>query len=202
MPGSVGAQRPGGRTARTRIAVFAALQAELFEHGYSATTVERIAQRAGVAKTTVYRRWGRVDGIVLDLLRELASTGVPLTDTGDFDQDLLELAVGIARFYENERQRLIVEVVVAAGVHDPRARATVKEFFRVRTGQAAELARRAIARGDLPPTTDPVEVIRAMAAPFYYHIFITGEPVDESVARRAATIAAHAARTGLLPSTG
>ena len=53
-----GTARPGGRTARTRAAVFQAVIDELTEHGYVGTTVERVAARAGIAKTTIYRRLG------------------------------------------------------------------------------------------------------------------------------------------------
>src|SRR5215204_176225 len=58
--------RPGGRTARTRAAVLDATVAELAEHGHAALTVEAVAARAGVNKTTLYRRWGGKDGLLAD----------------------------------------------------------------------------------------------------------------------------------------
>jgi len=51
---------------------------------------------------------------------------------------------------------------------------------------AAQPVRRAIANGELPPDTDPVEVIRAFGAPFYYRMFITHEPLDHALAERTA----------------
>ncbi|MEV3975004.1 helix-turn-helix domain-containing protein [Streptomyces sp. NPDC050698] len=50
-------QRPGGRSARVRKAVLAATAAELSERGFAAMTIEDIAARSGVHKTTIYRRW-------------------------------------------------------------------------------------------------------------------------------------------------
>ena len=50
--------RPGGRTARTTTAVLAAAIEELSVHDYADISVESIAARAGVLKTSVYRRWG------------------------------------------------------------------------------------------------------------------------------------------------
>ncbi|MFL6052633.1 MAG: TetR-like C-terminal domain-containing protein [Actinoallomurus sp.] len=44
---------------------------------------------------------------------------------------------------------------------------------------------RAVARGQLPAGTDPVEVVRAAVAPLYYRLFISREPVDAAVAARA-----------------
>jgi len=194
----VGARRPGGRTARTRSAVHDALRLELVEAGYASTTVEKIADRAGVAKTTVYRRWGSVDGLVLDLLDELSRTLIPLPDSGDLDDDLRGLAHGILRVYQDPGIRAVIEVVVAAAVHDTTARSTLTAFFEARTRQAAQVARRAVDRGEISATTDTVEVIRVLAAPIYYRMFITGEPLDDSVADRAAATAGHAARAGLL----
>lgn len=51
------ARRPGGRTARTRAQVHDAVVAQLMEHGYDELTVDAVAARAGVHRTTVYRRW-------------------------------------------------------------------------------------------------------------------------------------------------
>ncbi len=195
---AVGAQRPGGRTARTRAAVLDALRLELVETGYAATTVEKIAKRAGVAKTTVYRRWGSLDGLVLDLLAQLSTTRIPLPDSGNLDADLQGVAHGILAVYQDPGMRAIIDVVVGAAIHDPAARATLTAFFAARTRQAAEVVRRSIDRGEIPATTDAVEVIRILAAPFYYRMFITGEPIDDGVADRAAATAAHAARAGLV----
>src|SRR5919204_2046610 len=87
-----GSRRPGGRTARTREAVMRAVVAELAGNGYTGTTVERVAQRAGIAKTTIYRRWGGMDGLLADLMAEHAAREIPVPDEGDLDRDLRALA--------------------------------------------------------------------------------------------------------------
>ena len=62
----IAVRRPGGRTARIRAAVLEATVSALIEHGYDGLTMERIADRAGVNKTTLYRRWGSRAGLVVD----------------------------------------------------------------------------------------------------------------------------------------
>jgi AcrR family transcriptional regulator len=74
-PGTV---RPGGRTARTRAAVLQAVIDELTENGYADTTVERVAARAGIAKTTIYRRWRSLDRLLADLMAEHAEHEIPV----------------------------------------------------------------------------------------------------------------------------
>ncbi|WP_313772157.1 MULTISPECIES: TetR-like C-terminal domain-containing protein [Streptomyces] len=56
---------------------------------------------------------------------------------------------------------------------------------------------RAVERGQLLAGVDPVELIRAATAPLYHRLFITGEPLDEQAAHRAAAAALLAARAGL-----
>ena len=197
-----GTLRPGGRTARVRESVLAALLDALAETRYRDLTVEQVAQRAKVAKTTVYRRWGSVEGLILDLMRDQTARRVPTPDTGDLDADLRLLARGILAIYRDPAVNTLISSVVSAAVHHPEARETLSEFFISRITDTAIIAERAVQRGDLPAGTDTVEVIRMLGAPFYYRMFITGEPVDEALADRAAAAAAAAARAGVLMHGG
>lgn len=194
----VGTVRPGGRTARTRAAVAAALQAELLESGYAGTTIERIAQRAGVAKTTVYRRWGSLGQLVVDLFAETAGAEIPVPDTGSLEGDLRALARGGVALLRTPQLRAVFDVVVCEAVHDRAARAALTSFFALRMEKAAVLVHRAVERGEVPAGTDAAEVIRLVGAPYYARLYVTGEPIGPADADRAAAVVAHAARAGLL----
>jgi AcrR family transcriptional regulator len=87
-----GTLKPGGRTTRTRAAVLNAVIAELTEHGYADASVERVAARAGIAKTTIYRRWGGLGGLLADLMAGYAVQEIPLPDEGDLGSDLRALS--------------------------------------------------------------------------------------------------------------
>jgi AcrR family transcriptional regulator len=201
VPEGTGSLRPGGRTARTREAVAAALQAELVEVGYAGVTIDRVARRAGVAKTTVYRRWGSVGQLVVDVFAHAAGLAIPFADTGTLEGDLRELNRAVVALLHSP-DRAVFDVVVREAVHDPAARAALTGFFAHRLGSAAVIVRRAEARGEVPPGTDAVEVIKHAAAPIYTRLYITGEPVGPADADRAADVAALAARAGLLRAAG
>ncbi|MFC7715781.1 TetR/AcrR family transcriptional regulator [Nonomuraea recticatena] len=59
--------------------------AELAEHGYQGLTVENVAARSGVHKTTVYRRWTGVEGLIADALELAAEEPWPVPDTGTIE---------------------------------------------------------------------------------------------------------------------
>jgi AcrR family transcriptional regulator len=194
----VGSVRPGGRTARTRAAVAEALQAELLEVGYAGTTIERIAQRAGVAKTTVYRRWGSLPQLVVDLFAETAATRNPVPDTGSLEGDLRQLGRQSIALLRTAPLRAVFDVVVREAIHDPAARTALTTLFADRMAGGAVIVERAVTRGEATPDTDAAEVIRLVGAPYYARAYITGEPIDESIADRTAAILALAARSGLI----
>ncbi|WP_433250788.1 TetR/AcrR family transcriptional regulator [Streptosporangium sp. CA-135522] len=196
-------RRPGGRTARNRAAVLDAALAELVEHGYAETSMEKIATRAGVATSTVYRRWTNLEGVIQDLASQFADdVGVPpsgefFPDSGDLETDLRALAEVIVTLYEHVAQRIWLDAMVAAAVRDPAARETLSGVLAIRIRETSVLVMRAVKRGEVPADTDPEEVIRMVGAPFYYRMLVTGEPIDFALAARVAAMVAHAARAGV-----
>jgi AcrR family transcriptional regulator len=192
-PGTV---RPGGRTARTRAAVMAAVIEELSEHGYAGARLERVAARAGVAKTTIYRRWGSLDGLLADLMTERAAQEIPVPDEGDLGSDLRVLARHAVASVRDPAVRAALASIVAAAVQSPAAREVLTRFLAGRTATMTVIVDRAVQRGEVPAGTDAAGIIRTVTALIYYRLFIAGEQAGEDLADSAAAIAAAAARAG------
>ncbi|MFJ9849119.1 TetR-like C-terminal domain-containing protein [Streptomyces sp. NPDC101150] len=190
-----GETRPGGRTARTRQAVLAAVFEELGEGGFATLAMEKIAQASGIHLATLYRRWRSVERLVCDLLTEL-SADVPLPDTGTLEGDLRALARSIGAFYGDDRMRSLIEAVVSAAARDPQAATALRSFFADRLVLAGQMVNRSIERGELPADTDPELVMAGLGAPFYYRILIARQPVDMALSESAATAVWAAARAG------
>ncbi|MFE5240037.1 MULTISPECIES: TetR/AcrR family transcriptional regulator [unclassified Streptomyces] len=192
-PGTV---RPGGRTARVREAVLRAAGDALVEQGFDRLDLADVARRAEVGKTTVYRRWSTTAGLVADLLNDMAEQSVPRTDTGSLDEDLKANARLVLRTLTDPRQGPLFAAVIAAATCDARTAEALHRFYAVRIEEWAGCVTAAAERGELPPGTDPREVVRAVSAPLYYRLLASGDPLDEAVADRAAEAAAVAARAG------
>ncbi|MFH9614573.1 TetR/AcrR family transcriptional regulator [Streptomyces pratensis] len=197
VDGEPGTVRPGGRTARVRESVLRAAGDALVEQGFDRLDLADIARRAGVGKTTVYRRWSTPAGLVADLLTDMAEQSVPRTDSDSLDEDLRANARLVVRTLTDARQGPLFAAVVAAATCDARAAEALHRFYAVRIEEWAGCVDAAVGRGELPVGTDAREVIRAVSAPLYYRLLASGDPLDETVADRAAEAAAVAARAGV-----
>ncbi|MER7771386.1 TetR/AcrR family transcriptional regulator [Kitasatospora sp. NPDC096140] len=193
--------RPGGRSARVRAEVVAATLAEVTAKGYDGLTVEAVATRSGVHKATLYRRWGGVDGLVADALTASADQPWPLPDTGDLQQDLRRITREVFDVFTDPELGATPTALISAAQRSDAGAAALRAFFAARHRQAAEVAERAVARGELPAGTDGAEVVRAATAPLYFRLFVSGEPLDARTAERAADAAALAGRAGLFTPT-
>lgn len=196
-PPTPAAERPGGRTARVRAAVLRAAGDALVEHGPAGVDLADIARRAGVGKTTVYRRWGTIPGVVSDLLSEMGESSAPRTDTGSLDADLLANAMLVRDTLVDARQGRLFAAVIAAAIGDTGTAEALRGFYDVRIAEWAPCVEAAADRGEVPVGTDAAAVIRAVSAPLYYGLLTRGEPPSEDDARRAALGAAAAARAGV-----
>jgi AcrR family transcriptional regulator len=193
---TVGTIRPGGRTARVRAAVLRAAGDALAEQGFDGLDVADVARRAGVGKTTIYRRWGTVAGLVADLLTDMAEQSSPRTDTGSLLEDLRANAQLVQRTLTDQRQGPLFRAIIVAATCDTRTAEALHRFYAVRVAEWAPCVEQAVQRGELPTGTDAAEVIRAVSAPLYYRLLISGDPIDAQTADRAAEAAAVAARAG------
>jgi len=198
VPGTL---RPGGRTARTRAAVLAAVTAELTEHGYAGASVERVAARAGIAKTTIYRRWGGLGGLLADIMAGHAEQEIPVPDEGDLGLDLRALSRAVVATLTSPAIGAAFTSIVAAAVQDPAARKVLSQFIDGRAALMSIIVERAAQRGEVPAGTDSAEVIKAVTAQIYLRLFGVGEPLSHATADRAAAIATAAARAGALTRT-
>ncbi|HEY0543035.1 MAG TPA: TetR/AcrR family transcriptional regulator [Actinoallomurus sp.] len=191
-----GTLRPGGRTARVRVAVLRAAGDALAEQGIDRLDLADVARRADVGKTTVYRRWGTVTGLVADLLTDMAEQSLPRTRTGSLLGDLRANARLVRRTLTDPRQGALFKAVIAAATCDARTADALHHFYDTRIQEWAPCVDEAIERGELPEGTDACEVIRAVSAPLYYRLLASGDPLDDAAADRAAEAAAAAARAG------
>ena len=106
--------RPGGRSARIREAVLNAAFAELGEKGYDGFSMEAVARRSGVHKTTVYRRWPTRDALVVDALDSRAHRHSPISRTGSLRADLRLFAEDVFAKLSSPHGKAMLKSLVSA----------------------------------------------------------------------------------------
>jgi AcrR family transcriptional regulator len=195
-----GTLRPGGRTARTRAAVRDAVLTGLGEHGYPGLTVEYVAEHSGVHKTTLYRRWGGIEGLLADTLDLAGEDDWSPPDTGSLEGDLRALAREAADSFTDPGQAAAPTAIIAAAFQSRRAADALHAFYAERFSRCERVVHRAVERGEAPAGTDAGAVVRAVSAPLYFRLFITREPIDPALADQSATAVLAAVRAGAFAS--
>jgi AcrR family transcriptional regulator len=196
-----GTARPGGRTARTTEAVFAAVVAELSARDYADISVESVAARAGVHKTTVYRRWGSKAEIIRQALISAASSRIQVPDTGSADTDLRMLARAVQAVLSVPEGAAITRALIVGAMSSPEVAELMEQFWAARLEAISVIVDRAIRRGEIAAGTDPAAFMHSMAAPLFYQLLVARAPVTERDADLAAAATLAAATVGLFVQT-
>lgn len=147
MPAS--ARRRRGETLEH--AILSAAADELVESGYDGLTMDRVAQRAGTNKNTLYRRWPSRAALAVAAYRQIALDDQPLPDTGALRSDALELLRRANRSWTSPAGR-VRRSLLAGVAGDPELLALIHD----RAGDAGSavwltILGRAVARGEAQP---------------------------------------------------
>ncbi|MEV0365115.1 TetR/AcrR family transcriptional regulator [Nocardia fusca] len=179
-----------GTTARPRRAeaIFAATLELLATAGYEGLTMEAVALRAGVNKTTLYRWWKSKDEVLAAALTESDLLTFPVPDTGSLRGDLIETARSIHCLLTDAATAPIAAAVLAASPGRPSLAAVGRMFFADRAAREHPLFRRAVVRGELDDRTDPRLVMDMLAGAIWFRVFLRAEPVEAADIDKAVDI--------------
>lgn len=165
-------------------AILAATLDVLAEQGYARLTIDGVALRAGVAKTTLYRRWATKEALVLDAIAYVRFGNRPdPPDSGSLRRDMLSYLRALIRYRRAQSD------AIAALASEILANRELAEAFRRQlvsgiTGGFHTIVERAVERGELPTSTDLDLLAGLPMALVHYHRVMTGEPADEGLAKR------------------
>jgi AcrR family transcriptional regulator len=168
-------------------AILDAVRAMLLERPFADLRIEHVAARAGVGKTTIYRRWRTREDLAAAALIELAGPIVAVPDLGDTRAELLAaVQSGIRAVSETD-----FGPILAAMMAQIATRPAVRDRFRDelvagRRQALAEAVRRGIARGDIRSDADPELALELLTAPTYYRLLFGGS-LDPSLGEAVVT---------------
>jgi len=187
--GPIRSGRP--RSAEADAAILEATRASLVDLGWSKLTMGDVATRAGVAKTTLYRRWAGKNELVVDAVAVLFDE-LELPDLGSLAADVQAVVLQFAALLERPETKTALMAVVAESTRDEALRDRIRASIVTRQKHLVLQGReRAQQRGELP--TEPDAVVAARTADLIFDVIagavvhrtlVSAEPVDTDWARR------------------
>ncbi|MFE7565190.1 TetR/AcrR family transcriptional regulator [Kitasatospora sp. NPDC057500] len=179
------------RSAAADRAILDATREALAELGWGGLTMGHVATRAGVAKTTLYRRWPSKNELVVDAVASLFDELV-MPDLGSLQADIEAVVAQLAELLARPESQAALLALFAEGTRDRQLRRRIREAIvdpqkrLVRQGRAA-----AQARGELAPDADEatareeVDIIfDTIAGTVEHRVLVSGEPITSEWTRR------------------
>lgn len=160
------------------MAIYAAVLDELAECGYTALSIERVAERAHTGKASIYRRWPNRLDLVLETLDHTMPGPDELPDTGSLRNDLLTVMRRIAAAMSS-RVGDAARACLVPGAHDEVASAVRERLLPPRKAMIVEILRRGAQRGEV--SHDAVTERIAEVGPMLLQgeLVQRGAPIDE-----------------------
>ena len=172
------------RSAEVDCAIGEAALALLVEEGYGGMSVEGIANRAGVGKAAIYRRWSTKAAIIIDALRAHPFAHIPLPDTGDVRADLLEILTAQQQAFAGTDGPLLTALAAEKSRHPELRLAFERAYVRDRRAHLHHILGSAVARGALPADTDVDLLVEAAPAILVHRIVIHAEAPTPDLPQR------------------
>ncbi len=138
--------------------------------------MSEVAKRAQVHETSIYRRWGTRENLLLDALLS-ASEQLQVPDTGSLRKDLIAYATDLAKFVETPVGRALVQTLAAAG-DDPETQQTRDRYWAYRSERSQQMITRAVDRGELPQTVPARLVLEMLVSPVHFRALLTRQPIN------------------------
>lgn len=186
-----GVQRP----ARKERAIFRAALEELAESDYGGMSVENVATRVGVNKTTIYRRWPTKAGLIHAALDSIVDAFELVESTGSLRGDLFTLAKRMVSITRSVDAKSLLRLRLLDRPEPELARIAAKLQAR-RQAQLARLLDAAVERGELRPGTDLDLVLDLLGGMIHVRGTIKKMPLDDRALRRAVDILLHGIALG------
>ncbi len=169
------------RVERSRRVILEAVLDELGEVGYGSLTIEAVAARAGVGKSTVYRHWPGKLELVEDAFRTLKAP-VAVPDQGSLRDRVIAVIEQVACLVAESTYSTCMPALIDAAERDPKVRDFHSRFSAERRAVLVGMLRDAVKAGELPATADPELLADALVGPILLRRLMLAQPVGPEIA--------------------
>jgi AcrR family transcriptional regulator len=168
------------RSERVRQLVLDATADLIAEVGVERASIDEVANRSGVAKSTIYRHFESKPVLVVEAVHTCMSHPV-LTDTGSVREDLIGCFAGMTKAsYEGRLGDMMLSLMDAAQ-RDPELGRLVRGMNEQKRRVAIAVVERAVARGELPSDLDVELFVTMLSGPLVYTKLVRRQRVTEQL---------------------
>jgi AcrR family transcriptional regulator len=165
------------RVLRSKRSILDAARSLLSEHGFAGASVEAIAERSGVAKTTIYRHWPDSNAIVMAVFADFA-TEVAAPVTGDLRSDLIESLAGLRMNLVSGHWAAMFTAMMDAAERDPAFRKLSQRYLEAKRRAIRRRLELAVTQGELPATTVAELLLAMLAGPLFYRRYVARQSLN------------------------
>jgi AcrR family transcriptional regulator len=152
------------------------------ERGVRGLRIDDVAERAGVGKATIYRRYRSKNALISAAVATLVSE-IAIPDTGSTRADLLDLMEQAVELYSGSLAPRLMPSLVEEAHRNPELAQTVRnEFLTGRRAALSTVINRGIRRGEIRRGLDLELVLDVLGGAIFYRLLITGGPIDRHLA--------------------
>jgi AcrR family transcriptional regulator len=166
------------RVQRSKEAVLASTYELLSETGLGGVSIDDVARRSGVAKTTIYRHWPSRSALLLDACSRMR-TRPEVPDTGSLRKDLLVLATDLATRLRTARWPAVLPSIIDAAERDPELAELHARLHAELIVAFQSVVERGQRRGELSAGREASEVVAAVLGPLFYRRWFSREALNE-----------------------
>jgi AcrR family transcriptional regulator len=171
-----------GETEQT---ILAAAREILAAHGVGGLTVEGVAERTGVAKTTIYRRYRSKEDLALAVLLDMVRQITAVDDMGDTQAELVVFLDNAVRILGSTLMGPVMKGLTSSLATDPSLTEPFRqEVVAVRIRELSRVLDRGVERGDVRADADHALVHDLLFGPIYYRLLLSGGSLDAELAAR------------------
>jgi AcrR family transcriptional regulator len=170
--------RPRSETAHK--AILTAAFELVLEVGFRSVSIESIAAKAGVGKTTIYRRWPNKAAVVMDAFTSKVGSGTLFPKAASATESIRLQMRAMARSFRGADGALVKALLAEAQFDPELAKAFRERWTLPRRELAVGVIQQAIQQGGLRPGLNPEDVIDILYAPIYYRLQMGTGPLSES----------------------
>ena len=166
------------RIERSQAVIRRAALIELSEVGYGSFTIEAVAGRAGVGKSTIYRHWAGKPALVIDALERLNEQPRPESDDASPPERVERLVRHFAEVSVDPVVSGCLVALIDAAERDTELRRLHHRYSAQRRQTLVTAIADGVAAGDFASQTDPELASLALIGAVLYRRVMTDNPID------------------------